>query len=190
MVRVLALAASPRRGGNTDTLLARVIEGARSEGADVEHIIVPRYDIAPCIECNGCAKEGFCVVQDDFQSFYPKLERAERIVLASPMFFGHVTAQAKCLIDRCQCFYARKYMVKRPMPSLPAPRKGFLVSAAGHPRIKFDCMGLTMRVWMDSLDGTFGGALSFNGLEESVDAAASPQILQQAFDFGKRVVLD
>ena len=187
---VLALAASPRRGGNTDTLLERVIAGAQSEGAEVEHIIVPRYHIAPCIECNGCWKEGLCVVQDDFQQFYPKLERAERIVLARPMFFGHVTAQAKFLIDRCQCFYARKYVVKRPMPPLPAARKGFLVSAAGHPRIKFDCMGLTMWVWMDALDGAFGGTLAFNGLEDAKDAAANSEMLQQAFDFGKRVVLD
>jgi putative NADPH-quinone reductase len=189
-MHVLALATSPRRGGNTDTLLEQVIAGARAEGADVEHVIVPQYRIAPCIECNGCWAEGFCVVQDDFQQFYPKLERAERIVLASPMFFGHMTAQAKNLIDRCQCFYARKYVVKRAMPPLSAARKGFLVSAAGHPRIKFDCMGLTMRVWMDALDGIFGGALAFNQLEEARDAAASPEMLQQAFDFGKRIVRD
>jgi multimeric flavodoxin WrbA len=187
---VLALAASPRRGGNTDALLERVVAGAESEGAEVEHIIVPRYNIAPCVECNGCWKEGVCVVQDDFQQFYPKLERAERIVLASPMFFGHVSAQAKLLIDRCQCFYARKYVVKHPMPPLVAARKGFLVSAAGHPRIKFDCMGLTMRVWMDALDGTFSGMLTFNGLENAEDAAAHSEMLRQAFEFGKRVVLD
>lgn len=188
-MHVLALATSPRRGGNTDTLLKQVIAGARDGGAEVEHIIVPRYSIAPCIECNGCWKEGLCVVQDDFQQFYLKLGRTERIVLASPMFFGHVTAQAKTLIDRCQCFYARKYVVKRPMPPLPAARKGFLVSAAGHPRIKFDCMGLTMRVWMDALDGDFGGTLAFNLLEDASDAAASAEMLRQAFDFGQRVVL-
>ena len=186
---VLALATSPRRGGNTDALLAQVVAGARSEGADVEEIVVPRYTIAGCIECYGCAEEGFCVVQDDFQVFYPKLERAERIVLASPMFFGHITAQAKQLIDRCQCFYARRYIVKRPMPPVASPRKGFLVSAAGHPRIRFDCMGLTMRVWMDALEATFGGTLAFNNLEDAGDAAASADMVQQAFEFGREVVL-
>lgn len=186
---VLALATSPRRGGNTDTLLAQAAAGARSEGAEVEEIAVPRYAIAGCIECNGCWAEGFCVVQDDFQVFYPKLERAERIVLASPMFFGHLAAQAKQLIDRCQCFYARKYIVKRPMPELPSPRRGFLISAAGHPRIRFDCMGLTMRVWMDALDATFGGTLAFNNLEDPGDAAANPDMMQEAFEFGRQVVL-
>jgi putative NADPH-quinone reductase len=189
-MHILALAASPRRGGNTDTLLEQTIAGARSQGADVEHIIIPRYKIAPCVECNGCWKEGFCIVQDDFQSLYPKLERAERIVLATPMFFGHVSAQAKQLIDRCQCFYARKYVVKRPMPPLPSPRKGFLIAAAGHPRIKFECMGLTMRVWMDALEATFVGMLAFNSLEDPGDAAANPEILRQAFDFGRSIVLE
>jgi hypothetical protein len=186
---VLTLATSPRRGGNTDSLLERVIAGARSEGADVEHMIVPRYKIAPCAECNGCQDEGVCIVRDDFQIFYPKLELAERIVLASPMFFGHMSAQAKQLIDRCQSFYSRKYVVKRPMPPLPSARLGFLISAAGHPRIKFECMGLTMRVWMDALDGTFGGILAFNDLENPLDAASNPEIMRQAFEFGRQVVL-
>ncbi len=66
--------------------------------------------------------------------FYPKLERAERIVLASPMFFGHMTAQAKQLIDRCQCFYARKYIVKRPMPPLSTQRlSGLRGGTPAHP---------------------------------------------------------
>ncbi len=186
-MHILAFAASPRRGGNTDTLLEHVLAGAREEGADVEHVILTRYRIAPCIECNGCWKEGVCVVQDDFQLLYPKLESAERIVLATPMFFGHVSAQAKSLIDRCQCFYARKYVVHRPMPPLPHPRKGYLIAAAGHPRIKFDCMGLTMRVWMDALDATYGGALTFNRLEDAGDAAASPSILAQALQFGRAI---
>jgi len=187
---VLALATSPRRGGNTDTLLEQAIAGARSLGAAVEHIVVPGYKIAPCVECKGCEKAGFCVVQDDFQSLYPKLERAERIVLATPMFFGHVSAQAKQLIDRCQCFYARKYVVKRPMPPLPSPRKGFLIAAAGHPHIKFECMGLTMRVWMDALEATFGGMLAFNNLENAGDAAANSEILRQAFEFGKSIAVE
>lgn len=187
-MRVLAFAASPRRGGNTDTLLERAIAGARSEGADVQHIVLARYKIASCAECNGCHKEGLCIVQDDFQFLYAELERAERIVLASPMFFAHVTSHAKALIDRCQAFYSRKYVVRRPMPPLPSPRKGFLISAAGHPRIKFDCMGLTMRVWMDALDGTFGGTLGFNDLEDQGDAAARPDLLEQAFEFGRQIV--
>lgn len=186
---VLAFAASPRRGGNTDTLLERVIAGARAEGADVEPIIVPRYRIAPCIECNGCWKEGICVVQDDFQLLYPKLERAERIILATPMFFAHVSAQAKQLIDRCQCFYARKYIVRRPMPPVSHPRKGYLVAAAGHPRIRFDGMSLTMRVWMDALDATYGGALTFNNLEDAGDAASNPDMLGRAFQFGRTIAL-
>lgn len=187
---VLAFAASPRRGGNTDTLLDHVLAGARAEGADVERVILSQHRIAPCIECNGCWKEGICVVQDDFQLLYPKLEVAERIILATPMFFGHVSAQAKQLIDRCQCFYARKYIVRRPMPPLPRPRMGYLVAAAGHPRIKFECMGLTMRVWMDALDATYGGALTFNSLETAGDAASTPDILEQAREFGRHIVLE
>ncbi len=50
-------------------------------------------------------------------------------------------------------------------------------------------MGLTMRVWMDALDATFEGTLAFNNLEDAGDAAANPDMMQQAFAFGREVVL-
>ena len=99
-VYVLGFAGSPRRGGNSEILLDRVLEGAASKGATVEKIAVSALKISPCRNCQGCASTGRCVVQDDMQLVYPKLCRAERIVVSSPIFFGTVSAQMKALIDR------------------------------------------------------------------------------------------
>jgi NAD(P)H-dependent FMN reductase len=187
-IRVLALAGSPRVGGNSDTLLARAIEAARAAGAEVEHVLVRKMKIAPCLECGGCEREGVCIVEDDFQSLWPRIEQAERLLIATPMFFGHMSGQIKAVIDRCQMFWSRKYIVKRPMPALPNGRKGYLLAVAGQPRVKFDCMAFTMRVLMDSLDGEYAGALTFNGLDARGDADRHPTALDDALLFGRQIV--
>ena len=113
-VRVLGLSGSPRRGGNTDLLLAEFMKGAASKGAEVKTIILSDLNIAPCKHCDGCQKAARCVVDDDMQMVYRELEAADRIVLASPIQFMGVTAHMKAMIDRCQALWARKYVLKMP----------------------------------------------------------------------------
>lgn len=85
-VTVLGIAASPRRGGNSDLLLERALEGVAQASAKVERIIAARLKIGPCIACDGCWKAGRCVVQDEYQMVYLKLLAVERIILASPIY--------------------------------------------------------------------------------------------------------
>ncbi len=91
-MRVLGIAGSPRRGGNTDLLLAEVMKGAASQGAEVKTIVLCDLDIAPCLHCDACLKKGKCKIQDDMQMLYRELEQADRIVLASPVHFMGITA--------------------------------------------------------------------------------------------------
>ena len=113
-LKVLGIAGSPRRGGNTDLLLSEVMRGAASRGAEVKTIILSDLDIDPCQHCDTCLKAGKCKIQDDMQMVYRELEQADRIVLASPIHFMSVTAQMKATMDRCQALWARKYILKRP----------------------------------------------------------------------------
>ena len=107
-MRVLGIAGSPRRGGNTDLLLAEVLKGAASLEAEVKTIILNDLKITPCQHCDACFEAGRCKYQDDMQMVYQELEQADRIVLASPLHFMGVTAQMKAMIDRCQALWARK----------------------------------------------------------------------------------
>lgn len=102
-IHLIAFACSPRRGGNTDLLLEAVIEGAAEAGAPVERFNLRDINIAPCLHCGGCADgSGLCVVNDDMGRLYEPLRRADRLIVASPVFFMSLTAQAKTMIDRCQ----------------------------------------------------------------------------------------
>src|SRR4030042_3822810 len=90
-LRVLCIAGSPRRGGNTDLLLQEVMAGAISQGAEVKTIILSELDIAPCRHCDGCLETGKCVIPDDMQWIYEELRGVGRLVLASPIFFMGLT---------------------------------------------------------------------------------------------------
>ncbi|GAJ23063.1 unnamed protein product, partial [marine sediment metagenome] len=59
-MKVLGIAGSPRRGGNTDLLLAEVMRGAASRGAEVKTIILNDLEISPCQHCDACLEAGRC----------------------------------------------------------------------------------------------------------------------------------
>ena len=79
-MKVLGIYGSPRKGGNTDQLLDKALEGARSTGAEIATVYARKLEMSGCIECGGCDKTGKCVVKDDMQTVYPILEEADVII--------------------------------------------------------------------------------------------------------------
>jgi len=188
-LRVLGIVGSPRRGGNTDLLLAEVMKGAASKGAEVKTIVLNDLEITPCQHCGACLETGRCKNKDDMQLVYDELERADRIVLASPVHFMGVTAQAKAMIDRCQALWARKYVLKRPPLGDKRERKGLFVSVGGRKLANlFEPALATVKSLFKVLDITYGGELLFPGVDEKGAIAQNPDALKQAFLAGQKLV--
>jgi len=189
-VRVLGIAGSPRRGGNTDILLAEVMKGAASRGAEVKTIILSRLKIAPCQHCDGCLETGRCKVKDDMQMVYDELVRADRIVLASPVHFMGVTAQTKAMIDRCQALWVRKYKLKLPpLGDRQVERKGLFISVGGTKQANlFEPALATVKSLFKVLDIAYAGELLFPGVDEKGAIAKNPEALRQAFLAGQKLV--
>jgi multimeric flavodoxin WrbA len=97
---ILILKGSPREHGNSNTLADRVAKGASEAGAEVESLMLHHMDIRPCDACDTCQETGVCVIQDDMQKVYPLLEKADAIVIASPVYWFTLSAQTKLCIDR------------------------------------------------------------------------------------------
>ncbi|MFH1406500.1 MAG: flavodoxin family protein [Candidatus Omnitrophota bacterium] len=133
-MRVLALLASPRRNGNTEILLDEAIRGARSKGANVEKIAINNLKFLPCQNCGGCDKTGICVIKDDMQKIYRKIKYADGIIIASPVYFGSLSAQAKAMIDRFQSAWVGKYMLKN---KIAGKKKGVFLCVSGSGNRKF-----------------------------------------------------
>ena len=190
-MRVLGIAGSPRRGGNTDLLLAEVMKGAASWGAEVKTVILNDLEISPCQHCDACFKVGRCRIDDDMQMVYRELEAADRIVLASPIQFMGLTAQMKAMIDRCQALWARKYVLKIPPLGDRRERKGFFISVGGRKVANvFDGALITIKSLFAVLDITYAGELLFPGIDEKGAIAKTPDALQQAFLVGQELVAD
>ena len=106
----LILACSPRPGGNTDAAVSLIIDTLEQQDVCAEVIYLRQFKIAPCQGCQKCAQEqvGHCVLaaNDDVQMLLEKVLTYRRLFICSPIYFYHLPASLKALIDRSQCFYS------------------------------------------------------------------------------------
>ena len=190
-MKVLGIFGSPRRGGNTDTLLEEALKGSEREGAEVERLHLTDFNITPCKECHGCDQTGECVSLDDMQKIYPILLDADVIILASPIFFYGISAWAKAFVDRCQALWSRKYLVKdRSLGKEGKRRKGFFISVGATKGARvFEGAILTTKYFFDVINAEYVGELVFRGIEAKGDILKHPEALQQAFEAGRKLVL-
>ena len=189
MLRLIGIFGSPRQEGNSDILLKSAIKGAELSGADVEKIIIRDLQIAPCNSCGGCWGKGVCVIDDDMQKMYPKLVDADGIIVASPIYFMGVSAQLKAFIDRCQAFWARKYILNLSIREGGRTAKGFFIATAARDTGEglFTGAVKTIKAFFHVLDAQYVGDILCAGLEEKGVAVKKQELLQQAFDAGKQL---
>jgi multimeric flavodoxin WrbA len=189
-MKVLGFAGSPRRGGNTDTLLARFLDGAVSQGAEVKTLRACDLKIRGCLHCDACLEKGQCRVQDDMQMVYKEMEAADRLVLASPLQFMSLPSELKALIDRCQALWARKYILKLPPLGDKRERKGFLISVGGRRTIPnlFDAEIVTVKTLFRTTDVIYAGDLLIPGIDAKGDILKHPEFLEQSFTAGQKFV--
>jgi multimeric flavodoxin WrbA len=169
MKELLALYGSPRRGGNTDTMLDLFLEGVREDAWNIERVSLRDLTFSHCTECGRCAERGFCVIQDDMQPFYGKLLSVDRVVFALPVFFLGPPAVSKAFIDRVQSLWYRRY-VHHEGPPHGGVREGYLLSAGGFRSEKvFSCNRSIVKAFFSSCHLTYGGETLLPGMESPGD---------------------
>lgn len=186
-IKILAFNGSPRQGGNTATLLAALGEGVKKAGGLFEPIRICDLDIQPCISCGACDTTGACILEDDMQELYEKIVMADRIVLASPIYFYGITAQAKALVDRTQALWNRQRLPAEEGRWLLDPRRrGLLlaVAATKGPKV-FDGAILTAKYAFEAMGFAYGGEVVFRGLEECGEADRNQEALARAREAGR-----
>lgn len=189
-MKVLGILGSPRREGNTEILLDEALRGASDNGGLCEKVILRDLKITPCLEIYKCAEDGVCAIQDEMQGLFPKIIQAERLILASPIFFYSVPALAKAMIDRCQSLWAKKYILKLPVSPI-AERKGVFISvAATRGKKLFDGVRLTVKYFFDAIDVAYSDELFVRGADEQGEVRDQPEALKAAYDLGQRLVTD
>lgn len=101
MMKVVAFNGSPRKGGNTEICLKLMEEELNKQGIELE-IVQVGNKAKPCVACYHCLEkgDGYCVQQDEVNSWIDKMIEADGIILASPVYYGGIAGGMKCFLDR------------------------------------------------------------------------------------------
>jgi len=193
MVFVVGLAGSPRRAGNTERLLDAFLAGAKEAGGSTEKIAISELMVASCAACAACTLDGNCIIPDEFQDVNRKLISADVISLAAPVHFAGLPAQTKALIDRGQCQWARKFVLRRPLArtaSGRSHRRGVLLAAAAGLKTNFSGMRKTVRYFYNVYETAYWGELLVPGVDESGEIDGHPDVIQEAHKLGARSVTE
>ncbi len=190
MPEILAVYGSPRRKGNTTTLLKHAVKGAQDAGARVEEIVLRDLKMSPCLEIYGCKKTGACAIRDDFDKVRDKMLACDGLMIASPIFFYAVSAHTKILMERCQSLWVKKYWIdKTPFGIKEHTRKGLFISVGATKGKKlFEGALLSMKYFFDVLDMELWKSLLHRGLDFEGDVLKHPEYLDEAYETGKAFV--
>jgi multimeric flavodoxin WrbA len=104
-MKMIAFNGSPRKDGNTASLLKKALEGASSKGAETEFVNLYDLNFKGCVSCFACKLKGGksygkCARKDDLEPLLNKVEEADAIILGSPIYFGNVSGEMRSLMER------------------------------------------------------------------------------------------
>jgi multimeric flavodoxin WrbA len=180
--QVLIFKSSPREKGNSNLLADKAAEGAKIAGNQVEIFSLNRMDIRPCDACDICQETGVCVLKDDMQLLYPRLRQVKAILIASPVYWFTISAQAKLFIDRWYALQGNQGN------ALKGKKFGFILTYGDTDPYTSGAIN-AIRTYQDMihyLKGEIVGIVYASANNEG-DILAQPEILEQAFKLGEKL---
>ena len=120
-MKLVAIAGSPRKNGNSTSLMRLAVEAAVERGATAEVFSAKELKVAGCLACESCkrAADAVCVQKDDMRVVYAAIRDCDALLLASPVYFYGLSSQIKAIVDRC---YALMPFEGVPEGEQPVPR--------------------------------------------------------------------
>lgn len=176
--KVLILSGSPRKGGNSDLLCDEFLRGAQESGNQVEKVFLRSKKVAPCNACYYCKNSGGkCAIPDDMAEILDKMQAADVIVMASPMYFYSIGAQMKAVIDRSVARWT----------NIPNKEFYYIMTAAEDSDTVMDCTLECFRGFAACLDGAQEkGVIYGKGVYEAGAIKGLPA-MREAYEMGKQV---
>jgi multimeric flavodoxin WrbA len=183
MVVVLGILGSPRRHGNTAILMEAFLEGARDSGGETILLDAAALDISGCNSCNECRETGKCVMNDGMASIYDSIQRADVIVLGTPLYFSGMSSQLKAVVDRCQCLWQSA----RRGNGLTGKR-GYLLSVGAMENANFRNVISEVRSFCKGVGIGYKGEITVSGVESEGDILSRTEDLALAHRMGQMSV--
>lgn len=179
---VLGIVGSPRKNGNTHSLVSKILDGARQEGATVETIFLGDQSIRECDGCHACWHGNACSKHDDMNKIYQQINQTDILVLGTPVYWYGPTALMKGFIDRFvyyNCEQNRAH-VKGKSVVLAIPFEDESVETV-MPVLQFFERSLSY------LRMNLAGKVIAQGISKKGEIASRTDLLESAFLLGKKV---
>ena len=175
-MKITAVVGSPRGArSRTRKLVQFVLDGAEEAGAEIDLIDIADLQITPCTACESCSLDGTCVFADDFSAAYDRIQDADGLVFASPVYVDNVSGQMKVFIDRLADAMRYQDFAGRYGCSLATTRVSGGDAVTGYLNHVLNYLGMT----------TIGGmSVTFDDDPEALD-----RVEAAAHDLGRRLVL-
>lgn len=176
--KVLVISTSPRKGGNSDTLADEFVRGAREAGNTAEKVSLYDKTIGFCRGCLVCQSTGHCVIRDDANDIVRKMQAADVIAFATPIYYYGLSGQMKTMLDRSNPLFSAEY----------AFRDIYLLCAAAETDAHTADGAVTgLTGWIDCFEkARLAGTVFAGGVTSVGEIQGHPQ-LQKAYEMGKNV---
>lgn len=176
--KVLILSASPRKNSNSEMLARTFAAGAEASGNEVELISLRGKDLRFCQGCFACQRTGKCEIGDDMQEIVPKMEQADVLVFATPIYYYEMSGQLKTLLDRLNPLFPSDY----------AFRDVYLLTSAAEDEETVPRRAVNgVEGWIECFErAKLAGTIFMGGVTEAGENPAHPA-LERAYRMGKEV---
>lgn len=133
-MHVMAINASPRKKGNTSTIIQAVLQGAKDAGAETSHAHIHTMDMKGCMGCLSCRKiHGVCAQKDALSPFLERMKTCDAVVFGCPIYMYRICGQMKLFVDRLYSLYAPKESGVGYNSTVPAGKRFAMVVSQGAP---------------------------------------------------------
>ena len=179
MKNVLIISSSLRGGSNSEILAHEAEKGAIDAGNVVEFINLKGKKIKFCIGCLACQKTGKCVQKDDMAEMIAKVQNADVLIFATPIYYYEMSGQLKTFLDRCNPLYGQDNKFKDVY---------LITSSYDDAKNASDIAANGLGGWVACFEQSrLAGVLAGGGLNEPKDAITNENLLHKAYELGKNV---
>ncbi|MBQ7738282.1 MAG: flavodoxin family protein [Desulfovibrionaceae bacterium] len=184
MTDLLLLQASPHVHGVGD-LVFETISQALPPNLTTKTLFLRTAKIEPCSGCRLCDRPPHTCHLDFDQAamILEDIVLARLVLFSAPIYFYHLPAQAKALIDRSQCFWIRKNQKQSKITSLKKRTLVVLTAARSQGQFLFQGALLTLKYFFEALDREIIDTCLLSGLETRADLAANKPMLSKLQTF-------
>lgn len=179
----LIINGTTRTNGNTDILVEKIIEGSQNTGINVKHIELRKKNISNCIGCYQCLRESTCSFRDDMTEIREEINKADLMVLASPLYWCGVTGLMKTFIDRLFFYYhpQNRGLISGKKAIIVTPMNQKDIANESEPLVEFykrlwNCLGVEI------VDMFFFSEVMTKGA-----VSEKPEYLEKAYSIGKQL---